>query len=351
MQHNRILTFLAATAVVLVAGLSPPVTGVAHAATFTVQAGGVSGAYWFLPQDLGNINVGDTIIWQIVSGTHNVQSANIPAGASRWISPNLASGATFSRTFTVPGNYRYFCFHARADEANATPQVTNRQIGQFTVVADPTATPTPILTPTPTPTATPVQTVKVTLLGMKIVVTPKIVPRGEVVFEVTNKGKKSHDFKIVGKKTPLLAPGKSAKLSVSFPKASPNAYRFNIASYRFISTGRGHAMEGVFKVRRPSPIGPIGPIGLTGLTFTLSKITYVTGTPVLVTPGLTGIAQALCPAGDKVISGGGTGGSGIPIISSTPILPLGNGWEIKATNTNTQTRGVTIEAYAVCAAP
>ena len=86
-------------------------------------------------------------------------------------------------------------------------------------------------------------TVKVTLLEMKIVMTAKTVPRGLVVFKVTNRGQDPHDFKIAGKKTPLLAPGRSAKLSVRFAKAG---------SYRFICTVSGHAadgMRGVLKVR------------------------------------------------------------------------------------------------------
>jgi uncharacterized cupredoxin-like copper-binding protein len=36
---------------------------------------------------------------------------------------------------------------------------------------------------------------------------------------VTNKGKIPHDFKIAGKKTPLLKPGKSAELTVTLKKA------------------------------------------------------------------------------------------------------------------------------------
>ena len=36
------------------------------------------------------------------------------------------------------------------------------------------------------------------------------VPAGAVIFTVTNKGKVSHDFKIAGKKTPLLSPGHTA---------------------------------------------------------------------------------------------------------------------------------------------
>jgi nitrite reductase (NO-forming) len=41
------------------------------------------------------------------------------------------------------------------------------------------------------------------------------VPHGTVTFTVVNKGKLAHDFKIGGKKTPLVKPGKTAKLTVT----------------------------------------------------------------------------------------------------------------------------------------
>ena len=43
-------------------------------------------------------------------------------------------------------------------------------------------------------------------------------PIGTVIFTVANRGKGSHDFKIAGKKTPLLRPGHSATLRVTFSK-------------------------------------------------------------------------------------------------------------------------------------
>ena len=68
------------------------------------------------------------------------------------------------------------------------------------------------------------------------------VPTGVVVFTVTNKGKIAHDFRIFGKKTPTIAPGKSAKLTVSFAKKG---------RYGFLCTLKGHAtagMKGTFAV-------------------------------------------------------------------------------------------------------
>src|ERR1700759_405319 len=62
------------------------------------------------------------------------------------------------------------------------------------------------------------------------------VPHGAVTFTVTNKGALPHDFKINGKKTPLLSPGKSAKLSVTFAKAG---------KYPYLCTVSGHAAAGM----------------------------------------------------------------------------------------------------------
>jgi plastocyanin len=44
------------------------------------------------------------------------------------------------------------------------------------------------------------------------------VPVGTVVFKVVNRGKRAHAFAIAGRRTALIAPGKSAKLSVTFTK-------------------------------------------------------------------------------------------------------------------------------------
>jgi uncharacterized cupredoxin-like copper-binding protein len=67
------------------------------------------------------------------------------------------------------------------------------------------------------------------------------VPHGSVTFTVMNKGHLGHDFKISGKKTPLIAPGKSAKLTVTL-KAGKAPY---------LCTVPGHAaagMKGTLKV-------------------------------------------------------------------------------------------------------
>jgi uncharacterized cupredoxin-like copper-binding protein len=65
---------------------------------------------------------------------------------------------------------------------------------------------------------------------------------GKATFVFKNIGHVSHDFKIHGKKTPLIAPGKTAKLVVTLKKGR----------YPYLCTVPGHAaagMKGIFTVR------------------------------------------------------------------------------------------------------
>jgi uncharacterized cupredoxin-like copper-binding protein len=66
---------------------------------------------------------------------------------------------------------------------------------------------------------------------------------GTVVFAVKNVGHLAHDYKIAGKKTALIQPGKSATLKVVFKKAG---------KFTYLCTVPGHAaqgMQGRFTVR------------------------------------------------------------------------------------------------------
>ena len=66
---------------------------------------------------------------------------------------------------------------------------------------------------------------------------------GKVTFVFKNIGHVQHDFRIAGKQTPLLQPGKTAKLVVTFKKKG---------KYTYLCTVPGHAqagMKGVFTVR------------------------------------------------------------------------------------------------------
>jgi len=94
--------------------------------------------------------------------------------------------------------------------------------------------------------------INVTASEFKFVLSKKTVPAGTtVVFTVTNKGKIAHDFKINGKKTPTLKPGKKATLTVKFLRKGTIAY---------ICTLPGHAaggMKGKFGVGVKPPAPPV----------------------------------------------------------------------------------------------
>jgi uncharacterized cupredoxin-like copper-binding protein len=68
-------------------------------------------------------------------------------------------------------------------------------------------------------------------------------PRGTLVFRFKNIGHVAHDFKIAGKKTPLVQPGRTATLTVTIAKAG---------RYAYLCTVPGHAaagMKGIFTVK------------------------------------------------------------------------------------------------------
>jgi uncharacterized cupredoxin-like copper-binding protein len=75
-------------------------------------------------------------------------------------------------------------------------------------------------------------------LSMKSIARP-----GKVTFAVKNAGHVVHDFKINGRKTSLIQPGRTARLVVTFRKKG---------SYRYLCTVDSHAslgMKGTFTVR------------------------------------------------------------------------------------------------------
>jgi uncharacterized cupredoxin-like copper-binding protein/mono/diheme cytochrome c family protein len=111
------------------------------------------------------------------------------------------------------------------------------------------------------------------------------VPVGTTVFKVTNAGKLPHDFKVcarasgstnanacVGSATPLLVPGKSAVLKVTFTKAG---------SFEYLCTVAGHAKSGMKGLlgagQKPSPSG-----STTGKTTTTNTTT--SSTPIVKPP-------------------------------------------------------------------
>jgi uncharacterized cupredoxin-like copper-binding protein len=77
---------------------------------------------------------------------------------------------------------------------------------------------------------------------LKFTVSKKTVTKGKVTFKVTNKGALEHDFKIGGKVTPKLAPGKTVSLTVTLKKGKAP----------YLCTVPGHAaagMKGVITVK------------------------------------------------------------------------------------------------------
>jgi uncharacterized cupredoxin-like copper-binding protein len=86
-------------------------------------------------------------------------------------------------------------------------------------------------------------TVSVTMTDLRFALSKKTVPKGAVTFNLRNRGQLPHDFRISGKKSPMVQPGKRGKLTVTFKKAG---------KFRYICTVPGHAaagMKGVLTVR------------------------------------------------------------------------------------------------------
>lgn len=77
--------------------------------------------------------------------------------------------------------------------------------------------------------------VTVTATEFKFKLSKTSVSHGSVTFTLVNKGHVGHDFKIGGKKTPVVKPGKSAKLTVTL-KAGKAAY---------LCTVPGHSAAGM----------------------------------------------------------------------------------------------------------
>jgi uncharacterized cupredoxin-like copper-binding protein len=91
------------------------------------------------------------------------------------------------------------------------------------------------------PTSAQTTSVGVTAKEFSFKLTRKSAPHGKVTFKLMNKGSLKHDFKIAGKKTKLIAHGKSTSITVTLKKGK---------KYTYICTVPGHAaagMKGTFK--------------------------------------------------------------------------------------------------------
>lgn len=81
------------------------------------------GNYYFAPATL-NVQVGDTIRWVWVQGSHTTTSTTIPAGAPSWDEPMNTNNPVYEYRVSVPGVYNYLC----------TPH-SSTQIGSFNATA------------------------------------------------------------------------------------------------------------------------------------------------------------------------------------------------------------------------
>lgn len=84
--------------------------------------------------------------------------------------------------------------------------------------------------------AAPIKAMEGSPSEFKIMLSAKSAKKGTATFNVMNMGTLPHDFKIAGKKTPLIQPGKTAKLTVKFSKAG---------KYAYLCTVSGHAAAGM----------------------------------------------------------------------------------------------------------
>jgi uncharacterized cupredoxin-like copper-binding protein len=129
--------------------------------------------------------------------------------------------------------------------------------------------------------------VSVTMTEFKFKLSRTSVLQGTVVFTIKNAGKIGHNFKINGKVTKLVAPGKSTTLTVKFAKKGKFAY---------LCTVQGHAklgMKGTLGVAVKAPVTPTTTATTTptvfpgpGGTVTVTMFEYgFTFTPAVIPSG------------------------------------------------------------------
>jgi uncharacterized cupredoxin-like copper-binding protein len=147
--------------------------------------------------------------------------------------------------------------------------------------------------------ATPVMHVTVAMTEFKFKLSVKQLPHtGTVIFKVVNKGKIDHDFKINGKKTANVKPGKSVTLKVVFKKKG---------RYAYLCTITGHAAAGMKGVLALA----VKPARTTNTTTTTAKATCTspTATTVSVSEYEYGfdLSQATVPCGSVTFNQSNTG--------------------------------------------
>ena len=89
--------------------------------------------YSFNPSSITNVQVGDTIRWVWVSGSHTTTSTTIPSGAASWDQPINSTSTFYEYKVMLPGTYDYKC----------TPHAAMGMVGSFQVAAAATLSVTP----------------------------------------------------------------------------------------------------------------------------------------------------------------------------------------------------------------
>jgi glucose/arabinose dehydrogenase len=90
-------------------------------------------------------------------------------------------------------------------------------------------------------------TVRVVARNFAFVLSRSTVPVGRVRFTVVNQGSVPHDFLIAGRRTPVLKPGRSAVLTVTFTRSGTFAYRCSIPGHAALG------MKGTLAVGKAPP--------------------------------------------------------------------------------------------------
>ena len=81
-----------------------------YSTTWIVNVG--QGGSFFVPNNIPNAHVNDSVKWVWVFGIHTTSSTSVPAGAAIWDAPINSTNTTFIYKITVPGTYNYQCtFH------------------------------------------------------------------------------------------------------------------------------------------------------------------------------------------------------------------------------------------------
>jgi plastocyanin len=122
----------------------------AHAAAPEVLVG--DGGDRFTPRSV-TITAGESVTWRWRESGHNVM---VDAAAERFDSGFKRSNETYTRAFSTPGTYEFYCDPHRGDGMRGTLVVQQAPAPQPGPTPDPTPDPQPDPTPVPQPDPTPV---------------------------------------------------------------------------------------------------------------------------------------------------------------------------------------------------